>query len=462
MHIEADREKNSAALTSVIAAFFLTGMKIVVGVMTGSLGILSEAAHSALDLVAALVTLVAVRLSGRPADVGHNYGHGKVENLSALLETLLLLVTCVWIIYEAFHRLLFKDVHVEVNIWSFLVMGASIIIDISRSRVLMRVAKKYNSQALEADGLHFSTDVWSSSVVIGGLILVKIAEVTHLSWLVKADAVAALVVAMIVIYVSLQLGKRTLEGLLDAAPRGTDETIRQAVAHVDGVVHVDAVRVRQSGAETFSDVTISVARALPLDEAHRVAVSVEDAVRAVIPNSDVMVHTEPHDDSESVLQDVRLVAQKLRLDVHNVAVQRIGGHLYLALDLEVSPALSLGEAHELATRLERRLRADIAGIVRIDTHIEPRPQAETRGRDVTAQSPQVVAAVREAMRDLPLISGHHSITVLESANGYSVSVHCTFDPTISIADVHQISDVVSQRVRERVTEVRRVIVHAEP
>jgi len=462
MGTQADREKGNAALTSVVAAVFLTGMKLVVGIMTGSLGILSEAAHSALDLVAAAMTLFAVRVSSRPADAQHNYGHGKIENLSALFETVLLLVTCVWIIYEAVGRLFFKEVAVEASVWGFVVMGTSIVIDVSRSRVLARAAKKYDSQALEADALHFSTDVWSSSVVIVGLFLVFVAQQTGIQWLVKADAIAALVVAMIVVYVSLQLGRRTIDGLLDTAPSGLSSAIQERVGHVPGVDHVDAVRVRRSGPETFADVTISVPASLPVDEAHNVATAVEEAVRGVVPQSDVMVHTDPHDDSESVLQDVRQIARRLRLDVHNVDVQRIGEHLHVALDLEVAPQLSLREAHALATQLEQRLRDEVSGISRIDTHIEPRPQAESAGRDVTGQSPALVTAVKDALRDLPLISGFHNITILQSESRYTVSVHCTFDPDASIADVHRVSDLAGERVRAALPAVQRVIVHSEP
>ncbi len=458
----ADQEKNSAALTSVIAALFLTGIKTVVGVMTGSLGILSEAAHSALDLVAALITLLAVRVSGKPADADHNYGHGKIENLSALFETVLLLVTCIWIVYEAINRLFFKDVLVEANIWGFLVMGASIIIDISRSRVLMRAAKKYQSQALEADALHFSTDVWSSSVVIVGLALVLVSELFNAPWLIKADAIAALVVAMIVVYVSIQLGKRTIDGLLDRAPQGVTAQIEERVRQVAGVEEVGEVRVRRSGPETFADVTIGVNNSLPLEEAHNVAVAVEEAVRAVFPQSDVMVHTDPHDDTEGMLQHVRLIARSMRQDVHNVAVQRIGKHVHVAYDLEVAPDISLSAAHDLASSLEHRLREDIADIAHIDSHIEPRLQTETTGQDVTAQAPDVVAAVKEAIAGLPLISGYHNITVLKTDGHYTVSVHCTFAPSMPIRDVHHVSDLVGERVKNAIPAVNRVIVHSEP
>ncbi len=223
-------EKQSAAMNSVIAALGLTGFKIIVGFTTGSLGIIAEAAHSSLDLIAALITFLAIRISGKPADRNHLYGHGKVENLSALFETLLLLATCAWIIYEAIDRLLFHTVDIQVNLWSFAVMFTSIIVDFSRSRMLYRAAKKHNSQALEADALHFRTDIWSSSVVILGLFCVKLNEwLPDLEFLRQADSVAAIMVGVIVVYISIRLGIRTIQALLDVAPVGMEKKIISAV-----------------------------------------------------------------------------------------------------------------------------------------------------------------------------------------------------------------------------------------
>ncbi len=290
----AQKEKNSAALTSVIAAVGLTIFKLIVGILTNSLGILAEAAHSALDLIAALVTLIAVRLSGKAPDADHHYGHGKIENLSALFETFLLLVTCVWIIYESIQRLFFKSVEVDASIWAFLVMATSIGIDYSRSRVLYRAARKYNSQALEADALHFSTDIWSSSVVIAGLIGVKLAGASpRLAFLGKADAVAALGVAVIVIYVSVELGIRTIKGLLDTAPKGLDEQIQQAVDAIPGISNCHQVRIRPSGAEMFIDAHILVDPSLSLEEAHTLTEKAEAAIQKLAPNADVTIHPEP-------------------------------------------------------------------------------------------------------------------------------------------------------------------------
>jgi len=290
----AEREKRMAAISSVIAAVGLTTFKIVVGISTGSLGIFAEAAHSALDLIAAIVTYLAIRIAVRPADHDHLYGHGKVENLSAMFETILLLITCGWIIYEAFNRIFFKTVAVEASVWAFIVMAVSIIIDFSRSRVLYRVARKHNSQALEADALHFSTDIWSSAVVILGLIFVRIAKMKP-EWffLEKADAVAALLVALIVVIVSVRLGIRTVQALLDAAPRGMYWKIKQTVEEIPGVMDCHNIRFRSSGPRLFIDIHILTDGNQSLNRAHDLTEKIEKKLLETIPNADIMVHPEP-------------------------------------------------------------------------------------------------------------------------------------------------------------------------
>ena len=294
MDKQAERERNIAALSSVGAALFLTLIKLVVGMVSGSLGIQAEAAHSGLDLVAAMVTLIAVRAAAKPADPGHAYGHGKVENLSAMAETLLLLGTCVWIVYESIHRLLFSDVQIEASIWTFAVMTVSILVDVSRSRMLYRVARKHRSQALEADALHFSTDIWSSAVVILGLVGVKIADwFPRVGFLDKTDAVAALVVALIIVLVSGRLGFRTIQALVDASPVGVADQIKARVEAMHGVVDCHAVRVRHSGPHYFVDLHITLDGELSLHAAHALTEQVEQAVTEILPDADVTVHPEP-------------------------------------------------------------------------------------------------------------------------------------------------------------------------
>jgi cation diffusion facilitator family transporter len=290
----AAKEKNGAALSSVLAAVGLTTFKIIVGVLTGSLGILAEAAHSALDLVAALVTFFAVKVSGKAPDKEHPYGHGKVENLSALFETLLLLATCVWIVYEAINRLTGKAVEVDITAWAFIVMVTSIIIDFSRSRILSAAAKKHNSQALEADALHFSTDIWSSCVVILGLICVKLSEVVpSLHWLRQADSVAALGVSAIVAYVSIELGIRTVQGLLDSTPAGLDDKVREIAMSVEGVSDCHHVRIRTAGPGLFADVHIRVDPNMTVATAHEKTLLIQSKAKKEIPGLDMVVHVEP-------------------------------------------------------------------------------------------------------------------------------------------------------------------------
>lgn len=280
-------EKQRVALVSIFAAVLITGMKLIVGVLTGSLGILSEALHSGLDLVATAVTYFAVRMADKPADKHHTYGHGKVENLSALFETLLLVITSFWIIYEAIQRLLEAEFEIEVTFWSFLVMIVSIVVDWIRSRALLKVAKKHNSQALEADALHFSTDIWSSAVVIVGL-------VGSLIGYPGADAIAALAVALIVLWVCFNMGKRSIDVLLDKTPVEETKAIAEALDQIPGVLHWHDLKVRQSGADVLVEVNIHIDPAYSIGEAHQLSHEVEQQIVLACPRAFVHVHQEPH------------------------------------------------------------------------------------------------------------------------------------------------------------------------
>ena len=296
---QAEQEKSQAALKSVFAAFFLTGMKLAVGLFSGSLGVLAEAAHSGLDLIAALLTFFAVRVASKPADKEHPYGHGKVENLSALAETVLLLATCAWILHEAWERLVARDARVDASLWTFLVVATLIGIDLSRSRFLMAAARKHNSHALEADALHFRTDVWSSAVVLAGLMGVKLGDwFPALRFMSNADALAAVVVAAIVAFVCAKMGYKTVSELLDTAPSEMTEQIKHIVEAVDNVKNCHAIRVRSAGAEIFIDAHVVLEGTLSLKEAHRIIDNVEAAVHQTIPRADITVHAEPPEEPE--------------------------------------------------------------------------------------------------------------------------------------------------------------------
>ncbi len=290
------KEKRRVAFISVIAAVFLTGFKLLIGVMTGSLGILSEALHSGLDLVAAIITYFSVRISDKPADREHNYGHGKFENFSAFIETILLLITCAWIIYEAVQRLSSGNTHIEVNIWSYIVVVSSIIIDINRSKMLSKAAKKHNSQALEADALHFSTDIWSSTVVLFGLICANFGFYF-------ADSVAALGVALIVLFVSYKLGRRAMDVLLDKAPLGIIEKVEQVLLTYPDVKFFHSLKVRTAGADTFIKFNIHLDPESSLLNVHRLCDNIEKELNMLIPRSEIYIHAEPQDISHITAEE---------------------------------------------------------------------------------------------------------------------------------------------------------------
>ncbi len=459
----ADREKHQAALTSVIAAVFLTVVKLVVGLLTGSLGILAEAMHSGLDLVAAAVTLFAVRVSGRPADREHTYGHGKVENLSALFETVLLLVTCVWIIAEAIQRLFFKQVPVEANFWAFAVMILAIVVDVNRSKMLYRVARKYDSQALEADALHFSTDIWSSSVVLVGLALVKLSDLLGIPWLAKADAMAAMGVAVIVVYVSLQLGQRTVMALLDGVPASVRDQVVRAV-RVPGVVEVEQVRMRRSGPEAFVDVRLTVSRETSFEQAHQTAEAAQAAIQKVLPGADVVVQADPvRADHESWLSTVRVLAARHGLGAHGIRIYDLGraGHS-VELHLEVDDSLGLNEAHAQTTAFEQALREALPGLTEVVTHIEPVGDGVSR-RDATWADE---ASIRQFLEHLAEETGldcqPHDVKLRRAGGELQLAFHCAMSAGTSITDAHTATERIESLLRNQVPNIGRVVIHVEP
>jgi cation diffusion facilitator family transporter len=456
------KEKKSAAGNSVIAAFFLTGLKLLVGLGTGSLGILAEAAHSALDLVAAIVTYLAVRVSDRPPDREHPYGHGKIENFSALIETVLLFLTCAWIIYEAVERVFFKPAEINPSLWAFLVMAISIGVDISRSRMLFRAARKYQSQALEADALHFSTDVWSSSVVIVGLVLVWLGKNVlpkHGQLLQKADALAAFGVAIIVLFVSYRLGKRTIDVLLDRAPDGLAPRIRDAAGAVDSVLSVGQVRVRRSGPSVFVDLTVDVDRNQSFEQTHRIAESVEGRIQQIAPGADVVVHTDPREvERETMARRIRAVAYRNQMFVHNISMHEEKDRVTVDLHLEVDDQ----QAHDLASHIEQDLKEDMPEIDRVTTHLESRGTSIGDDVDATADEPALVARIAQLADAICGSPSCHEVTIRRHGETFSVALHCAFAKELSIVQVHDVSTRIELGLLEKIPGLARVLVHEEP
>src|ERR1700687_5589110 len=315
--LEEVKEKKRAALLSVASALVLVSLKTFLVLRTGSLGVLSEALHSGLDLAAAIITFLSVRVSDEPADEPHPHGHGKFENLSAFVETVLVLLTALYIIYEACHRLFFRSVHIAPSITAILILLGALAIDVTRAGALSRVVKKGPSDALEADALHFSTDVWSTIVVIVGIGLVWAGEMWNVPGLIYADALAGLGVAAVILWVGSQLGKRTVDALLDVAPEGLQQEIARAVARMDGVLDVDRVRVRRAGNRHFVDATVSVARTASLEQVHALSDAIEKRIGEIVP-SDVMVHAEPRaPQGEHLFEAIRAAAPSMGVAIHD-------------------------------------------------------------------------------------------------------------------------------------------------
>lgn len=450
-------EKESVALTSMVASAAMTIGKLIVGFSTGSLGILSEGVHSLLDFVATALTYAAVRVSDTPPDDGHPYGHGKVEGVAALAETALLFLTSAWILFEAAQRLLADHVEVEATWWAVGVIVASIVIDFFRARELSRVAKETKSQALEADALHFSSDILSSSVVLVGLGLV---------WLgyPKGDPLAAIGVALFVCLAGYRLGRRTIDTLIDAAPVGVADRVSALVAAVPGVAAVRGVRVRPGGSTLFVDLDIAVSRLLPPGRVAAVVEDVSNAIRADMSEAEVRVGTQSLAlDDETILERVGAVAGHLGQAVHHVTVQRVGEALSVAYDLEVDGDWPLNRAHGVATALEGAIRSELGDSVEVETHIEPRSGHPVRSQEVDSAT---VASIQAALSSA--IAGHdglldiHSLRVREADGRLYVVFHCHADPQMPVFQAHEAIDRVERRVRGAWPSILRIVGHIEP
>ena len=464
--VEEVREKKRAALLSVASALALVSLKTFLVIRTDSLGVLSEALHSGLDLVAAIITFLSVRVSDAPADERHPYGHGKFENFSAFVETGLLLLTALYIIYEAFMRLFFLSVHIAPSITAIVVLLFALAIDVTRARALSRVAKKFSSDALEADALHFSTDVWSTVVVIFGVGLVWAGEAWNMPYLIYADAIAGLAVAGVILWVGSQLGRRTVDALLDAAPEGLQQEIARAIARMDGVLDVDRVRVRRAGNHHFVDATVSVARTASLEQVHELSDAIEKRVGEIVP-SDVMVHAEPRaPQGEHLFEAIRAVAQRMGLGIHDLSALQQQGQLFVELHLEVDENLSLRDAHRQATQLEEGIRELRDGPIDVNIHIEPLGRHIATPDTGAGEMKQLSRSVEEFLNSLPAefdeLVNCHDVRTRQVAHHILVSCHCTMKGALPITQIHDVLATLEDRVKERFPQIHRVTIHPEP
>lgn len=461
--VEAGRQKVRVALTSVVAAVGLTVAKGLVGWQTGSLGILSEAAHSGLDLVAALVTLFAVRVADRPADQDHHYGHGKVENLSALVETALLLLTCLWIIYEALERLLWKHVEIEPTWIAFAVMGGSIVVDVSRSRALARVAATSGSQALEADALHFQTDVWGSLTVLIGLAAVWAGRQWGITRLSLADALAAILVAAIVLMVGGRLGKRSVDALLDRAPLDLVERIRVAVKSVPDIQEPVTLRARQVGPRLFVDAAVAIGRGTSFEGAHAVVEQVEERIRDVAPDASIVIHADPRRTAdESLGEAIRLIVSRHAAGAHDIFIHDTDERSGVDLHVEAPGELTLTEAHVLTERIEADLRREVPRLGWVYVHVDPMREIRAMDGEADGNLGRVAERLRSLALRVPGISDCRNIRVRQVDGRMWITCDCAMDGNLSVREAHELGLEVMRRARRQIPGVERVSVHAEP
>ncbi|GCE49608.1 cation diffusion facilitator family transporter [Thermosporothrix hazakensis] len=474
----ARREKTIVALSSVGAAIGLTALKIIVALLTGSLGILAEAVHSALDLVTALMTFFAVRVADKPADAEHHYGHEKIENLSAFIEVVLLILTALWVVYEAVQRLFFHGEQLDLSIWAFLVMGISIIVDYSRSRALLKVARKLGSQALEADALHFSSDIWSSSVVIVGLLVVFLSKQFSLpEWLRNADALAALGVSIIVLRVSLRLARETIDALIDRAPEKLREQLGTEIGSIKDVIEIRRVRSRRAGNKTFTDLIIAAPRTFSFEQTHELSERVEkaamDVVRRISPQGeiDIVVHVEPvAAPDETLSEQIHYLAKKQGIHVHDIHIQEIEGKLEASFDVEVQSDMDLRQAHEEATRLEQALLQQNKLLRRVTTHIEAPNHTILPRQDVTRHYTEMAQRIMHIAdmiagkgsahdirlyRPAPQPEGRHPVEL-------DLVLHTVFDAHAPVSQVHIEAEEIKRALRRSYPNLGSIIIHTEP
>src|SRR3977135_1976491 len=464
--VDEVKEKKRAALLSVASALVLVSIKALLVIRTGSLGVLSEALHSGLDLVAAIITFLSVRVSDEPADEKHPYGHGKFENFSAFVETGLLLLTALYIIYEAFSRLFFRSVHIEPSVTAIVILLVALGIDVTRARALTHVARKFSSEALEADALHFSTDVWSTIVVIAGIGLVWAGETWNLPYLIYAAALAALAVAAVILWVGSRPGRRTVDALLDAAPEGLQQEIARAIARMEGVLDVDRVRVRRAGNRHFVDATVSVPRTASLEQVHALSDAIEKRIGEIVP-SDVMVHAEPRaPQGEHLFEAIRAVAQRMGLAIHDVTALQQDKQLFIELHLEVDEKLSLREAHRQATELEEKIRELRDGQLEINIHIAPLGRHIATPDTGLGEMKQLSRSVEEFLNSLPAefdeLVNCHDVRTRQVEHHILVSCHCTMKGALPITQIHDVTAALEDRVKERFPQIHRVTIHPEP
>ena len=460
-HISADKRR--VALHSMTAAGIMTLLKLAAGLFSGSLGVLSDSAHSGLDLLAAALTFFSVHVSDKPADEDHPYGHGKIENLSSFAEAGLMAVSCAWIIWEAVRRIFVHAVELRYSAWTVLVLVTSVGVDFWRSRQLRAVAQRTGSPALATDAFHFSSDIWATLAVLVGLGVNWIGSQFAIAWLRYADPLAAIVVSIMILRMTVRLGHEAVSVLVDEIPAGTRRRLIREVELVEGVLAVEQARLRRAGAGYFADLTLALPRRYTFEHTGELVETATAAVHRVLPQADVVIHTVPRQTrAESIFDRVRAVAARNNLSIHDLSIQSHHGRLRVELHVEIEENMRLRDAHEFVCGLEAEILREVPEIDAVLTHIESEPATIEQPGEEDVEDRRIELALRTAAAHLPDIVDVHAIAVARTGEHISLTCHCTLPDELPMHRVHEVITALEDRFKLECPEVSRVTIHPEP
>lgn len=446
---------------SLVVVTSLTLLKLVIGLITQSLSLVSGALDSAVDVVVVIVVFLAVEVAEKPADHDYHYGRGKVENFSAFLVSLLLMASSGWIFYEALQRILFKGIGVEVNLWTFLVAGASIAASVTFYRLFLRAAEFYGSQVFEAGALNFATSVWSSATVVVGLLVTRLSQVLGVKELALGDAAAAMVVAAIVVWVSFKIGRSAVEVLLDKAPRGIAEQLKKAISAVRGVEECRRVRVRRSGNRYFVDATILLKPTLPLARANKVVLEVERIILSVLPGADVVIDTDPHTHSRCVADRIKEIAMENGLSVHGLTVRNVNGRLHVDVHMELPPEVSVEEASRLADTFKDIVKGEIPDVEEVNIHLEALEDDVVKSSESTV-SEELLSEVRRAVESFHVKFPRCDVEVKSYDEEPIIYVTIYVDGSMPIGKAYEISSDLKDHIFRNVPLAEDVMIDVRP
>ncbi|MGA2205168.1 MAG: cation diffusion facilitator family transporter [Terracidiphilus sp.] len=456
-------EKQRVARRSMAAAAAMTVLKLAAGLFSGSLGVLSDAAHSGLDLVGAALTYFSVHISDKPADEDHTYGHGKIENLSAFTEAGLMAISCAWIIWEAVQRIFYHAVALHHSLWPVLVLITSIGVDLWRSRQLRAVAARTGSPALATDAFHFASDIWATSAVLAGLAVTWLGARFQIPALRYADPFAAFVVSLMILRMTVRLGHEAVDALVDEIPAETRRRLVREVERVDGVLAVERARVRRAGAGYFADLTLALPRRFTFEHTGELVEAATAAVQRALPKADVVIHTIPRETrTESIFDRVRAVAARNNVSVHELSIQTHHGRLQVELHVELEENRSLREAHSFVCALEAQILRNVPEIDSVLTHIESEPATIEQPEEIVVEDRKLEEALRAAAAGLPEIVDVHAIVVGRTRDHISLTCHCTLPDELPMRRVHEVITELEDRFKLECPEVYRVTIHPEP